>query len=76
MFSRAGEYDGEGIAGIRSCEQRGGLEDRRFDVLRIDRVEYRQGMCQPCRNRSIENRKADGFEEESPVPIAQERFET
>jgi hypothetical protein len=52
-----------------------GILEGRFDVLRIDRVEYRQWMGRMCRIRWIENRKADRFEKESPVSIVIESFE-
>ena len=65
----------EGIGRVSSREHRGDVGDKGFDVLQIDRVVYRQSIRQPCRDRSIEDRKAHGFEADSPVPIAKERFE-
>jgi hypothetical protein len=49
--------------------------DKRFDVLRIDGVEYRQIVGQLSRDRWIVDRKADRFEKESPVSIVIVRFE-
>jgi hypothetical protein len=49
--------------------------DKRFDVLRIDGVEYRQIVDQLSRDRWIVDRKADRFEKESPVSIVIVRFE-